>query len=311
MAEETSLPVGMEESAADAAMDGIDEAAFLDALGDAPGGDQTGETAESGGEAASGGGGDQTGAQEAEAEPEAEPAAKPEENRPPSTATMTLRNLDRSYALPADAVQAVARALGVTPDAAIALVQKGMNYDNKGAREARLLEGLAKGAGMDYNAFLAQAENEQRGLRVQAEMQRVRATLPDGTPDEALRQIAENNLAQQRAREQIEAAKTRRAQALSTENARIEPFRELLRARPEIKGKGDIPEAAWTLIREGVAPLAAVLQAERDEARRQAEEASKALRAAQKNNQNRKQAAGSMATGGAPQADPFLEGLLG
>lgn len=309
MPEETSLALDAQESAAQGAdMDGFDGDAFLSALGvEEGGGDQAAQTDAGAENAAPADGGDQTGG---EAEPE-----KPEEQQQPAEAgapaqVLTMRSMDKSYALPAGAVGEVARALGVTPEAAVALMQKGMNYDNKGAREARLLQGLAQSAGLDYNAFLAKAEGEQRELRVRAEMLKVAATLPEGTPEAALRQIAESNLASQRAREQIEAAKSRMRQESDAQNARVEPFRELLRARPDIKRREDIPQAAWELIGKGMHPLSAVLQAERDALTREKEELSRQLEAAKKNNRNRQQAAGSMASGAAAEDDPFLAALL-
>ena len=308
MPEETSLALDAQESAAqDADMDGFDGDAFLAALGgEEIGGDQADQTDAEPENAQSADGGDQTGGEDAPEKPEEQPHAAAEPAQ-----VMTLRNMDRSYSLPAGAVGEVARALGVTPEAAIALVQKGMNYDEKGAREARLLQGLAQSAGLDYNAFLAKAEGEQRELRVRAEMSRVAATMPEGTPDEALRQIAESNLASQRAREQIEAAKNRMHQESAAQNAKVEPFRELLRARPDIKGKADIPQAAWELIAKGMHPLSAVLQAERDQLTQEKAELSRQLEAAKKNNKNRQQAAGSMASGAAAEDDPFIAALLG
>lgn len=312
MTQETSAAMETQESfAIDAGMDGFDGDAFLAALGaNEDGGDQTAQTdgeSEGAGETA---GGDQTGGDSETAEPETEPqeAAEPPAQTAP---VMVLRNLDRSYDLPLDAVQSIASVLGVTANDAVALVQKGMNYESKGQREARLLQGLAQSAGLDYNAFLAKAEGEQRDLRVQAEMQRIRAEFPEGTPDAALRRIAEGNLASQRAREQIEAVRNRQSQEAEAQRAKLEPFRELLRARPDIKSANDYPKGAIELIRGGMNPLAAVLQAERDNARRETEELRSQLATAQKNNQNRQQATGSMSTGAAVTHDPFLAGLLG
>ena len=310
MPEETSLALEAQESAAqDADMDGFDGDVFLAALGgEEIGGDQADQTDAGAENAQLADGGDQTDG--GDAPEESEEQQQPEEAGAPAQ-VLTMRSMDRSYELPAGAVGEVARALGVTPEAAVALMQKGMNYDNKGAREARLLQGLAQSAGLDYNAFLAKAEGEQRELRVRAEMSRVAATLPEGTPDEALRQIAEGNLASQRAREQIEAAKNRMHQESAAQNAKVEPFRELLRARPDIKSKADIPQAAWELIGKGMHPLSAVLQAERDKLTQEKAELSRQLEAEKKNNKNRQQAAGSMASGAAAEDDPFLAALLG
>lgn len=308
MPEETSLALEAEESAAQGAdMDGFDGDAFLSALGvEEDGGDQADRTDAEPENAEPAAGGDQTGS---EAEPE-KPGEQPSAAAAEPAQVMTLRNMDRSYSLPAGAVGELARALGVTPENAVALMQKGLNYDNKGAREARLLQGLAQTAGLDYNAFLAKAEGEQRELRVRAEMSRVAATLPEGTPEEALRQIAEGNLASQRAREQIEAAKNRMHQESAAQNAKVEPFRELLRVRPDIKSKTDIPQEAWELIAKGMHPLSAVLQAERDKLTQEKAELSRQLEVAKKNNKNRQQAAGSMASGAAAEDDPFLAALL-
>lgn len=312
MTQETSAAMETQESTAfDAGTDGFDGDAFLAGLGvPEDGGDQTAQTDAEGEEAGQAVGGDQTGSESQTAEPETPPQDAAE--TPAQTApVMVLRNLDRSYDLPLDAVQSIARVLGVTVNDAVALVQKGMNYESKGQREARLLQGLAQSAGLDYNAFLAKAENEQRDLRVQAEMQRIRTELPEGTPDAALRRIAEGNLASQRAREQIDAARNRQSQEAEAQRAKLEPFRELLRARPDIKSVADYPKGAIELIRGGMSPLAAVLQAERDNARRETQEMREKLAIAQKNNENRQQAVGSMSSGAKAAYDPFLAGLLG
>lgn len=312
MMQETSAAMETQDNTAfDAGTDGFDGEAFLAGLGVAEdGGDQTEQTdgeSEGAGEAA---GGDQTGGDSETAEPETEPqdAAEPPAQTAP---VMVLRNLDRSYDLPLDAVQSIARVLGVTVNDAVALVQKGMNYESKGQREARLLQGLAQSAGLDYNAFLAKAENEQRDLRVQAEMQRIRTEFPEGTPDAALRRIAEGNLASQRAREQIDAVRNRQSREAEAQRAKLEPFRELLRARPDIKSVADYPKGTIELIRGGMSPLAAVLQAERDNARRETQEMRERLAIAQKNKENRQQAVSSMSSGAKTAYDPFLVGLLG
>lgn len=312
MTQETSAAMETQESTAfDAGTDGFDGDAFLAGLGvEEDGGNQTAQTDAESEDAGQAAGGDQTGSESQTAEPETQPQDAAE--TPAQTApVMVLRNLDRSYDLPTEAVQSIAKALGVSANDAIALVQKGMNYESKGQREARLLQGLAQSAGLDYNAFLAKAEGEQRDLRVQAEMQRIAAELPQSTPPEALRRIAEQNLSTQRAREQIEAAKARSREADEQKRAKIEPFRELLRARPDIKSVADYPEGAIELIRGGMSPLAAVLQAERDNARRETQEMREKLAIAQKNNENRQQAVGSMSSGAKAAYDPFLAGLLG
>ena len=312
MLQETSAAMETQENTAyDAGTDDFDGDAFLSALGvSEDGGDQTGQMGAEGEGAGENTGGDQTGDTPETAEPETPPqeaAENPAQNAP----VMVLRNLGRSYDLPLQAVQGVAKALGVSENDAVALMQKGMNYDSKGQREARLLQGLAQSAGLEYNAFLTKAEGEQRDLRVQAEMTRIRSELPEGTPDEALRRIAEQNLATQKAREQIDAAKNRRAQEAEAKSAKLAPFRELLRARPDIKSVSDYPEGAIELIRGGMSPLAAVLQAERDNARKESEALREQLKTAQKNNQNKQQAVGSMRTEGKAAVDPFLAGLFG
>lgn len=308
MPEETSLALDAQESSAEqAGMDGFDGDAFLAALGvNEDGGDQAARTDGESEDAGAADGGDQAESETETAEPETAPQDAAE-----TAPVMVLKNLDHSYDLPLGAVQGIAKALGVSPDAAVALMQKGMNYESKGQREARLLQGLAQSAGLDYNAFLAKAENEQRDLRVQGEMQRVAAELPAGTPPEALRRIAEQNLATQRARDQIQAAKDRQTQETEARRAQLEPFRELLRARPEIRSAKDYPEGAIELIRGGMSPLQAVLTAERNNAQKEIAELRASLEAAQKNNQNRQQATGSMSTGAAATHDAFLAGLLG
>lgn len=61
--------------------------------------------------------------------------------------------------LPAEAVSALQGALGANP---VELLQKGMNYENKAARELRVLDQYAEAAGMNRQQYLEQLEGARQ-----------------------------------------------------------------------------------------------------------------------------------------------------
>ena len=69
--------------------------------------------------------------------------------------------------------------------------RRGLDYDNKGARETALLTRLAEVSGKDLPTFMQEAEQQMIQMQLEREMQNVRAQLPEGTPDEAIRMIAQ------------------------------------------------------------------------------------------------------------------------
>ena len=235
------------------------------------------------GEGALGQSGEQQDAQPSVAQQQAQPAP----------VAMTYNG--QQILLPAEAVQALRSALGLDP---VELLQKGMNYDNKAARELRLIDQFAQGAGLSRQQYIEQLEAAQRQQELAAEMEKCRTEFPD-TPDAALKAIAESRIATKRAAAQQQAAQ--REQQLAAVRQRAANAVEQARQQAVVKAwddyeqiadvhkKEDIPPRVLELVqKEGMSPVAAHY-------RYQAEQKDQQLGIQQKAAQNRQQSVGSLA----------------
>lgn len=240
-------------------------------------------------------------------EPPQQGEQQPQEE-PPKFVPLTYNG--KQIMLPEAAVQQVRDALGMDP---IQLLQKGMNYDQKAARELHLLDQYAAASGLNRQQFISQLEQAQRQKELQDELQKVRNEFPE-TPDTALMEIAKNRMAsRQAARRQeqmqrqqtLQALRTRAQQAVqkarqNAQNAEWHRYeKEAGIHKPE-----DIPPRVWELTQQGMRPMEAHY-------RYQAEQAQAAQRAQQKDKQNRSASMGSMSGAGDPGGDDFLSGLFG
>ena len=212
--------------------------------------------------------------------------------------------------LPEAAVQQVRDALGMDP---IQLLQKGMNYDQKAARELHLLDEYAAASGLNRQQFISQLEQAQQQKQLADELQKVKNEFPE-TPEAALMEIAKTRIASRRAAEmQQKAEQQQRVQQLQqrAQNAVQEARRKAQNAEWDryeketgIHKPEDIPPRVWELTQQGMRPMEAHY-------RYQAEQAEAAQRAQQKDKQNRSASMGSMAGAGDPGGDDFLSGLFG
>ena len=109
----------------------------------------------------------------------------PEGNKPPEVATVDVGGAR----VPADALRAVSQTLG--RDAG-ELIRRGMAYDSKAGRELSILNDFAAMAGMDLTQYLGYLEQARDEQELSTEMEKIRGRYPEGTPDEALRDIAKN-----------------------------------------------------------------------------------------------------------------------
>ena len=228
----------------------------------------------------------------------------------PAVQTVPFKYNGNEILLPAEAVNALQSALGANP---VELLQKGMNYDAKGAREFRLLDQYASAAGLNRAQYLEQLEQAQNAQMLASEIDKCREQFPD-TPDEALQEIAQGRLASRRAAEQQE--QLRRQQELTEMQQRIDRTMQETRKQAEIKAwdeyegvadvhsPEDIPPRVMELVQGGMTPIAAHWQY-------QAELAQQQVRIEQKNNNNRQTSPGSMTGNEGDVKDPFLRGFLG
>ena len=248
-------------------------------------------------------------------EPEEQPPEGGDDN-PPEQAEQPVQTVPlvfngQQIMLPAEAVSALQGALGANP---VELLQKGMNYENKAARELRVLDQYAQAAGMNRQQYLAQLEQAQNAQLLKAEIEKCRAEFPE-TPDAALQAIAEGRLASRRAAEQQ--ANQQRQAEITAMQQRIE--QTVAKARQEAeehawdeygamtgaKTLEDIPPRVIELVRnEGMTPVAAHW-------RYTAEQNAQQIEIEKKNNQNKMTSPGSVQGNEGDTSDPFLRGLLG
>lgn len=238
-----------------------------------------------------------------------EPPAEAQQEQPPQLVPMTFNG--QQIMLPAEAVQQLRGALGRNP---IELLEKGMNYDHKAERELRLLDQYASAAGQTRAQYLEQLEQAQRQAELAAEVDKARSEFPEGTPDAALTEIAKSRVAAKRAAEQQQRAQQQAA--VQQVQQRAQQAVQEARRKAEIKGwddyeklagvhkPEDIPPRVVELVqKEGMTPVAAHW-------RYQAEQAQQQNEINKKDQQNRRQSAGSL-TGAGDTADDFLAGLFG
>lgn len=237
-----------------------------------------------------------------------EPLAEAQQEQPPQLVPMTFNG--QQIMLPAEAVQQLRGALGRNP---IELLEKGMNYDHKAERELRVLDQYAAATGMTRAQYLAQLEQAQQQAELAAEIDKARGEFPEGTPDAALTEIAKSRVASKRAAEQQQRAQQQAA--VQQVQQRAEQAVQEARRKAEIAEwdryeqmagvhkPEDIPPRVMELVQQqGLKPTEAHLQYQLEQAQQQNE-------IHKKDQQNRKQSAGSL-TGAGDTADDFLRGFL-
>ncbi len=252
-------------------------------------------------------------AQQEDETPPQESQAEPQESQQPPQAAQEMVSVaigNTSIGLPKSAVDALSNALGGN---AAEVIRRGLDYDNKGARETALLTRLAEVSGKDLPTFMQEAEQQMIQMQVEREMQNVRAQLPEGTPDEAIRMIARKNVEDANNRRAFQQYQQRQAQAQQAARARqqavddkIAPWRRY-RDQFGVKSMDDIPKAVLAYANQGMDPIAAHYRFQAEQAQAQMRQMQAATK---KNEQNRQSAVGSMVSSGDDEADAFLSGLL-
>ena len=210
--------------------------------------------------------------------------------------------------LPESAVQVLSGALGGD---VVSLIQKGMNYENRGAREIGILDRYAQASGYDNRAAYLDAMEQQLGQhQIDSELARLMEQYPDA-PEDALRPIAERTVSDrssaERAQREQEAADLARAEMMKSGEEMTRPWAEFLRVHPEVDAK-TLEKGFFELVNSGLPPVAAYERIEAQKARAEAERLKEQLKAAQKNTQNRQTAVGTMASA-TLESDPFLTGF--
>ena len=237
-----------------------------------------------------------------------EPPAEAQQEQPPQLVPMTFNG--QQIMLPQEAVQQLRGALGTDP---VSLLQKGMNYDHKAERELRVLDQYAAASGMTRGQYLAQLEQAQQQAELAAEIEKARGEFPEA-PDAALQEIAKSRVASKRAAEQQQRAQQQAAvqQVQQRANQAVQEARrkaeiaewDRYEQMAKVHKPEDIPPRVMELVQQkGMKPIEAHLQYQFEQAQQQNE-------IQKKDQQNRRQSAGSLA-GAGDEADAFLAGLFG
>jgi hypothetical protein len=239
-----------------------------------------------------------------------------DDEQQPAPQYVTLNFGAGAVNVPADAVNAFSQALGQD---VTGVIQRGLAYDAKNAREIGILERYAKSSGLSLGEYVNLLEREAENQEVQGEVERLRARFPEGTPDEALAEIARNALAQRREaenRQQIEQQNMVQTQ-ISRQMAQMrsqeigQGVAAFMQQHPEIRSSADVPQEVWEIMNTPGMTLAAAWERwQAQQAQAEAEQLKQQLEIERKNQQNRQQSAGSQ-QGGGDSHDAFLEGLLG
>lgn len=253
-----------------------------------------------------------TAQQEDEITPQ-ESQSEPQQVQQPPQAAQELVSVavgNTSIGLPKSAVDALSNALGGN---AAEVIRRGLEYDNKNTREMALLTRLAEVSGKDLSTFMQEAEQQMIQMQVEREMQNVRAELQEGTPDEAIRIIAQKNVEDANNHRAFQQFQQRQAQAQQAARARqqavndkVQPWRDYIQ-QFGITRMEDIPKEVLAFADQGMNPIAAHYRFQAEQAQAQMRQMQAATK---KNEQNRQSAVGSMGSSGDDEADAFLSGLL-
>lgn len=253
-----------------------------------------------------------TAQQEDETTPQ-ESQSEPQQVQQPPQAAQELVSVavgNTSIGLPKSAVDALSNALGGN---AAEVIRRGLEYDNKNTREMALLTRLAEVSGKDLSTFMQEAEQQMIQMQVEREMQNVRAELQEGTPDEAIRIIAQKRVEDANNRRAFQQFQQRQAQAQQAARARqqavndkVQPWRDYIQ-QFGITRMEDIPKEVLAFADQGMNPIAAHYRFQAEQAQAQMRQMQAATK---KNEQNRQSAVGSMVSSGDDEADAFLSGLL-
>lgn len=181
---------------------------------------------------------------------------------------------------------------------AIELIQKGMNYDHAVKKSAEdkereyrstleLIDYYAKQSGVSRDEYLKGLEKQREETEVHARALELKKTHPDA-PDELLLEMGRLALKAERA----ENGQKKEKEGAQEREKKLEPWYELYRVAPELKGADAIPKRVYEIIQtDRIPPVAAWYKYQAEE---KAEEAEKSRKAEQKREETRKKALGSV-----------------
>lgn len=199
---------------------------------------------------------------------------------------------------------------------AIELIQKGMNYDHAVKKSAEdkereyrstleLIDYYAKQSGVSRDEYLKGLEKQREETEVHARALELKKTHPDA-PDKLLLEMGRLALKAERA----ENGQKKEKEGAQEREKKLEPWYELYRVAPELKGADAIPKRVYEIIQtDRIPPVAAWYKYQAEE---KAEEAEKSRKAEQKREETRKKALGSVkGDADGKVEDDFLSGFDG
>ena len=199
---------------------------------------------------------------------------------------------------------------------AIELIQKGMNYDHAVKKSAEdkereyrstleLIDYYAKQSGVSRDEYLKGLEKQREETEVHARALELKKTHPDA-PDELLLEMGRLALKAERA----ENGQKKEKEGAQEREKKLEPWYELYRVAPELKGADSIPQRVYEIIQtDRIPPVAAWYKYQAEE---KAVEAEKSRKAEQKREETRKKALGSVkGDADGKVEDDFLSGFDG
>ena len=190
---------------------------------------------------------------------------------------------------------------------AVALAQKGKNYDKlqqrydelKNGAEMKLISAFAKQAGMTVKQYLKFANEQQQSQQVQAELDAIMEHDPEVDP------VIAKELAEARA------AKKTAAFAQQQHDEDLKPWEDFLAAYPELgTDVKKLPEEVQAAIANGESPIGAMRAYELQMERKKSAELQRLLEAEKQNKKNKQASTGSVKSAGKAEKDPFLEGFM-
>ena len=204
----------------------------------------------------------------------------------------------------------------VSEQEAIELIQKGMNYERAVKKSAEdkereyhatleLLDYYAKQSGVSRDDYLKGLEKQREETDVHRRALEFKKTHPDA-PDELLLEMGRLALKADR----VENGKKQEKEGAQEREKKLEPWYELYRVAPELKGADAIPKRVYEIIQsDRIPPVAAWYKYQAEE---KAMEAEKSRKAEQKREETRKKAIGSVkGDADGKVEDDFLSGFDG
>ena len=241
-------------------------------------------------------------------ETETETQAETEEVKPQAE-TLTAKYNGKEFALDKAAIAKAAEGLGVKEDEVIAIIQKGLNYDNFKAslgtsNEYKALDILAENAGLKRADFIAETIRNGDKLLLEKEKKALEEKYPY-LEEKDIADLAEKQMQFNRAARAEQARTEADAEGKKQQAVWVEFFKRY----PDIKPEA-ISDEMYKRVQAGENPLSIQLEIENRQLKAEQEKLKTEMEAAKKNTHNAAKSTGSVKSAAAADGDDFLAGFL-